>query len=64
VEQHRRLLTVDEGEHAQRLSGWVEEHTKWLEQAFRDFPSYAALRSQAAWTVEAVQQFLTSGIPI
>ena len=38
VEQHRRLLTVDEGEHAQRLNGWVEEHTKWLEQAFRDFP--------------------------
>lgn len=62
--QHRRVLHFDQGEHAMRLNQWVEEHAEWHEQALRDFPSYALLRSQPPWTVDHVQQFLRTGIPI
>jgi hypothetical protein len=63
-ESRRRVLRIDEGERTMLLNQWSEERAKWAEQAIRDFPLYAMMRLQPPWTVENVQGFLESGVPL
>jgi hypothetical protein len=63
-ESRRRVLHIDEGERAMRLNRWVDAREEWWELARRDFPSYAALRTQKSWTVANVQSFVRTGLPL
>jgi hypothetical protein len=59
-----RTLRLDEGEWAQQLNKWTEDHQEWARNAERDFPAYAGQRLRTSWTVHGVQRFLRTGIPL